>query len=336
METNFIQIGNRKLNSRLMLAPMAGITDTVLRSMVRQVNKECLLVTEMLSSEALVNNPKAKILESAEFESPLAFQLSGHKPHLMAKAAKILEERADFIDINMGCPVKKVVCGGDGSALMKTPQIASDIVKAIKDTIQKPVTVKFRLGWTMDTKNFVEFGKLMEQSGADAITIHARTRSQMYADKADWAEISKLTKEVNIPVYANGDIVSIESAIECLSLSNANGIAIGRGALGNPYLFKQIEHYFETGEILPEQTFKEKIETLKAHLNWEIQHRGEENGIKFFRKFYPYYVRCIRGGSAYRGKLVTEDNYKNILIMLDELVEIFENEQKILHIHSSN
>ena len=173
----------------------------------------------------------------------------------------------------------------------------------------------------------------MEDSGADAITIHARTRSQMYADKADWAEIAKLTKEVNIPVYANGDIISIESAIECLNLSNADGLAIGRGALGNPYLFKQIEHYMQTGEILPPQTFKEKVETLKAHLNWEIEHRGEENGIKFFRKFYPYYIRCVRGGGAYRGKLVTEDNYKTIIEILNEIIE---NEQKILHVHSAN
>ena len=333
MQTQKIKIGNTQLESNLMLAPMAGITDTVLRSMVRQMDKKCLLVTEMLSSEALVNNPHAKILESSEFESPLAFQLSGHKPHLMAKAAKIIEDKADFIDINMGCPVKKVVCGGDGSALMKTPEIASDIVKSIKDTINKPVTVKFRLGWTFDTKNFVEFGKLMEESGANAITIHARTRSQMYADKADWAEIAKLTKEVSIPVYANGDIVSIESAIECLKLSNADGLAIGRGALGNPYIFKQIEHYFETGEILPPQTLAEKIETLKAHLNWEISHRGEENGIKFFRKFYPYYIKGIRGGGAYRGKLVTEDSYQTIIDLLDEIVE---NEQTVLHIHSIN
>lgn len=333
MQTKKIKIANLQLNSNLMLAPMAGITDTVLRSMVRQMDNGCLLVTEMLSSEALVNNPTAKILESSGYESPLAFQLSGHKPHLMAKAAKIIEDKADIIDINMGCPVKKVVCGGDGSALMKTPQIASDIVKAIKDTVNKPVTVKFRLGWTFDSKNFVEFGKLMEESGADAITLHARTRSQMYADKANWAEISKLTKEVKIPVYANGDIVSIESAIKCLELSKANGIAIGRGALGNSYIFKQIEHYFETGEILPPQTLKEKIETLKNHLNSEIEHRGEENGIKFFRKFYPYYIKGVRGGGAYRGKLVTENNYKAIIDTLDELVE---NEQKILHLHTSN
>lgn len=333
MQTNKIKIGNHLLNSNLMLAPMAGITDTVLRSMVRIMDKDCLLVTEMLSSEALVNNPHAKILESVDSEAPLAFQLSGHKPHLMAKAAKIIEDRADFIDINMGCPVKKIVCGGDGSALMKTPQLASDIVKAIKDSVDKPVTVKFRLGWTFDTKNFVEFGKLMEESGADAITLHARTRSQMYTDKADWAEISKLTSEVNIPVYANGDIVSIESAIECLEQSKADGLAIGRGALGNPYIFKQLEHYFETGEILPPQTLSEKIEALKSHLNSEISHRGEENGIKFFRKFYPYYIKGIRGGGTYRGKLVTENNYDTIIKLLDEIVE---NEQKILHVHSAD
>ncbi len=333
MQTNKIKIGNYQLNSNLMLAPMAGITDTVLRSMVRVMNKDCLLVTEMLSSEALVNNPHAQILAATEFESPLAFQLSGHKPQLMAKAAKIIEKRADFIDINMGCPVKKVVCGGDGSALMKTPEIAADIVKAIKDNVEKPVTVKFRLGWTFDTKNFVEFGKLMQDAGADAITIHARTRSQMYADKADWAEIAKLTREVNIPVYANGDITNIENAIECLRLSNADGLAIGRGALGNPFIFKQIEHYFNTGEILPAQTLKEKIEALKIHLDAEIAHRGEENGIKFFRKFYPYYIKGIRGGGTYRGKLVTEDNYATILNLLDEIVE---NEQKILHVHSAD
>ncbi len=328
-----IKIGQKLLQSNLMLAPMAGITDTVLRNIVRHYNKNCLLVTEMLSSEALVNNPNAQILASSANETPLAFQLSGHKPHLMAKAAQIIENRADFIDINMGCPVKKVVCGGDGSALMKTPQIASDIVKAIKDVTAKPVTVKFRLGWTNDTKNFVEFGKLMEESGANAITIHARTRSQMYSDKADWAEIAKLTSEVTIPVYANGDINNINSAIKCLELSKADGLAIGRGALGNPYIFKQLEHYFNTGEILPEQTLSQKIKTLKEHLDAEIAHRGEENGIKFFRKFYPYYIRNLRGGSSYRGRLVTETNYDNILKTLDEIIE---NDEKILHISSVN
>ena len=328
-----IKIGGKTLNSNLMLAPMAGITDTVLRSIIRQVDPECLLVTEMLSSEAIVINPNAKILEYTEFEKPLAFQLSGHKPHIMARAVKIIEKNADFIDINMGCPVKKVVCGGDGSALMRTPDVAVDIVKAIKDITEKPVTVKFRLGWNQDEKNFVEFGKLMEEAGVDAITLHARTRSQMYADKASWAEIAQLVREVKIPVYANGDINSVEDAIRCLEQSHASGIAIGRGALGNSYLFKQINHYFKTGEILPPQTIKEKITALKEHLDAEIKHRGEENGIKFFRKFYPYYIKGFRGGSTYRGKLVTELDYDKIIKTLNEIADY---DGEILHLHTAD
>ena len=328
-----IKIGDKQLNSNLMLAPMAGITDTVLRSIIRQTDPDCLLVTEMLSSEALVINPKAKILEYSDYEKPLAFQLSGHKPDIMARAAKIIAPCADFIDINMGCPVKKVVCGGDGSALMRTPKIATDIIKAIKDITQKPVTVKFRLGWTQEEKNFVEFGKLMEEAGADAITLHARTRSQMYADKASWQEIAGLVKEVSVPVYANGDINSVEDAINCLALSNADGLAIGRGALGNSYLFKQLNHYFKTGEILPPQTLKDRINGLKEHLKAEIVHRGEENGIKFFRKFYPYYIKGFRGGSSYRGKLVTELNYDKIIETLDEIAQY---DEEILHLHTAN
>lgn len=334
-----IKIGNKTLNSRLMLAPMAGITDTVLRRIIRDFSSECLLVTEMLSSEALVNNPKGAIAFSTGHESPLAFQLEGHKPHIMSKAAKIIAERADIIDINMGCPVKKIVCGGDGSALMKTPELAADIVKAVKDTVEKPVTVKIRLGWSQDTKNFVEFGQLMESAGADAITLHARTRSQMYSGEADWAAISDLKKAVNVPVYANGDITDITSAQKCLELSGADGLAIGRGALGNPFIFKQLEHYFKTGEILPSLTVKEKIDMLKHHLDGEIAHRGEENGIKFFRKFYPYYIRGIRGAAAYRGRLVTELNYSVIEAVLKEIIQNCENEendQKILYLHASD
>jgi len=254
-----INIGNKQLNSNLMLAPMAGITDTVLRSMVRNIDSDCLLVTEMLSSEALVINPNAKILDFEKSETPLAFQLSGHKPHLMAKASKIIEDKADFIDINMGCPVKKVVCGGDGSALMRTPKIASDIVKAIKDTVSKPVTVKFRLGWTHDEKNFVEFGKLMEESGVDAITIHARTRSQMYADTASWKEIADLVKEVKIPVYANGDINSIESALKCLEQSKATGLAIGRGAIGNIIFLNNLITIFRPAKFYQNKQLNKKL-----------------------------------------------------------------------------
>lgn len=339
---NSLQIGDLKLHSRLSLAPMAGITDFVLRDLVRSFSPNCLLTTEMISSEALVIQAKKKSLGSlfSEFEglkcsatnlnnefssqnplnrhSPVAYQLVGHKPDLMVKSAKILSEIADIIDINMGCPVNKVVKSGDGCALMRTPELASDIVKAIKDTTQKPVSVKFRLGWSNEEKNYLEFAHLMQDSGADAITIHARTRSQMYSGHADWDSIYELKKAVNIPVFANGDVVDVKSAIECLKITQADGIAVGRGALGNVQIFEQIEHYLNTGKILEPPTLQTKIEILKLHLNKEIELRGEDMGIKFFRKFYPYYIKGVKGASQLRFQLVREENFKNIIKILDD------------------
>ena len=246
-----INIGNIKIKSIVSLAPMAGITDMSLRQIVRKFSKNCLLTTEMISSEMLMQNrpeEHEKITVHNENEYPLAFQISGHKPDLMAKAASILEKKgASIIDINMGCPVKKVVCGGDGSALMKTPKIASDIVKAVKDTVSIPVSVKFRLGYTAAEQNFLEFAKLMEDSGADAMTIHCRTRAQMYTGNADWTAISKIKEEINVPVFANGDINSPEDAKKCLEISKTDGIAIGRGVLGAPDLISRAEHFLQTG-----------------------------------------------------------------------------------------
>lgn len=314
-----IKIGSLDLNSCVSLAPMAGITDSIVRQLIRKFSKTCLLTTEMISSEALVQRPTGAILHYEDFEQPLSFQLSGHKPHLMAKAAKILEDRASIIDINMGCPVNKVVKGTDGCALMRDPKLASDIVKAIKDVVSVPVTCKFRLGWSNNELNFVEFAKLMQDSGADAITVHARTRVQFYSGKADWEQISKLRDCINIPIFANGDVVDINSAIACKELSKADGIAIGRAAIGDPTLLFRIEHYFLTGEMLPEPTIAEKVELLKEHINMEIKLRREDVGLKFVRKFYPYYIRGIRGGSEYRHNLVREDAYKNVMKILDEI-----------------
>ena len=186
---NLTKIGSVEFASCVALAPMAGITDFCLRQLIRKFSPNCLLTTEMISSEMLMQNrpdEHEKILAFKENEYPLAFQISGHKPAMMAKAAKILQAKgANIIDINMGCPVKKVVCGGDGSALMRTPQIAADILKAVKDSVDIPVTVKFRLGYTAQEKNFTEYAKLMEESGADAMTIHCRTRAQMYSGTED-------------------------------------------------------------------------------------------------------------------------------------------------------
>ena len=320
-----IQIGNVKIDSCCALAPMAGITDVVLRGLVRRFSKTCLLTTEMISSESLMQNiDHSKILAFKENEHPLAYQISGHKPHMMAKAAQILAQRggADIIDINMGCPVKKVVTGGDGSALMRTPQLASDIVKAVKDAVDLPVTVKFRLGYTAEEKNFLEFAKLMEESGADAMTIHCRTRSQMYSGQADWNAVSNVKKEIKVPLFVNGDITDPLSAKQALEESNADGVAIARGVLGNPDLINRIDHYINTGELLPELSFDAKIELIKDHLDDEVRLRGEKTASQFVRKFYPYYIKGTKGASHFRGRLVTETRYVKIMILLNTIAEL--------------
>lgn len=314
-----LKIGSVEVKSRVMLAPMAGITDVVLRQLIRKYSKNCLLTTEMISSEALMQKKGGEILEYKENEYPLAFQISGHKPFMMAKAAKMLSDRASIIDINMGCPVNKVVKGGDGSALMKTPELAADIVKAVKDATELPVSVKFRLGYTADTKNYMEFAKLMQDAGADAMTIHCRTRSQMYGGKADWSALSDIKKEISVPVFANGDIISPETAKECIETANVDGVAVARGVLGHPDLIYRIEHYFETGKIIDSVDIKTRIELIKEHLNEEIKLRGELGGIRFTRKFYPFYIRGVHGAPALRHALVTEDSYDKIINILDSI-----------------
>ena len=271
----------------------------------------------MISSEALTQVKDVVITKRDENHSPISYQLSGHKPEMIANCAKYLEKYADMVDINMGCPVRKVTGGNDGCALMKNDRLAYDIVQAVKERVNIPVSVKFRLGYTQNEMNFVEFGGWMQEAGADFITIHGRTRNQMYGGKADWAKISDLTKSVDIPVFANGDINSIESAERCLELSKADGVAVGRAAIGDPSLIYRIEHYFKTGEKLPPPALEEKIIDLKTHLDEEINLRGEKVGIKFVRKFYPFYINGIRNAAKYRSKLVLMDDYKEIISALD-------------------
>lgn len=307
------------IQSRVSLAPMAGITDYVLRGLVRKYSKNALLTTEMISSEALNQSRETDITMTDNTQHPISYQLSGHKPDLMKKAAVYLSTKADMIDINMGCPVKKVVGGQDGCSLMRNPKLAADLVKAIKDCIDKPVSVKFRLGFTSDEMNYVEFGEQMQAAGADFITIHARTRSQMYSGKADWTKIRKLKENVDIPVFANGDIVSVDTAIEALEQSGADGVAIGRGIIGDPTLIHRIEHYLRTGEKLPAPTLEEKLDILKEHLDLEIKLRGESLGIKFVRKFYPYYIAGVKNAAKIRGILVLEENYDRIIETINSL-----------------
>ena len=308
------------IQSHVSLAPMAGITDYVLRSLVRKYSPNCLLTTEMISSEYLAQTLNGRtgteILKRDENHSPISYQISGHKPHMMRQASEFLSQYADMIDINMGCPVKKVVGGQDGCALMRTQKLAEDLVKAVKDGTDKPVSVKFRLGYTVDEMNYVEFGQAMQKAGAEFITIHGRTRSQMYSGHADWAKIKSLKENVDIPVFANGDILSIDDAIECLELSGADGVAVGRGAIGDPTLIGRIAHYIKTGEKLDRPPLEKRVEMLKWHLDEEIKLRGEGVAIKFMRKFYPYYLAGFENAKQLRSKLVLEDDYEKIVELL--------------------
>ena len=308
------------ISSRVSLAPMAGITDYVLRSLVREHSKSCLLTTEMISSEALTQVKETDMVARDDNHSPISYQLSGHKPKMIASCANYLQKFADMIDINMGCPVNKVVKGTDGCALMRNPKLAQEIVRTVKSQITIPLSVKFRLGYTFDELNFVEFGQQMQEAGADFITIHGRTRSQMYSGHADWKKIAELKRNVDIPVFANGDVVSIETAIQCLEESEADGVAIGRGALGDPTLIGRIEKYLNTGEYISPPSLEEKVEYMKQHLLKEVEFRGENVGVKFVRKFYPYYINGFQGASKLRGELVLMDNLDEILKTLDGIL----------------
>ena len=305
------------LKSQVSLAPMAGITDLVFRQIVRSYSKDILLTSEMISSEALTQVKDVVITKRDADHSPISYQLSGHKPEMIANCAKYLEQFADMVDINMGCPVKKVTGGNDGCALMRNDRLAYDIVEAVKSKVTIPVSVKFRLGYTAQDMNFVEFGGWMQEAGADFITIHGRTRNQMYSGKADWAKIKELKKAVDIPVFANGDINSIEAAEQCMELSGADGVAVGRAAIGDPSLIYRIEHFFETGERLPVPTLDEKLTDLRTHLDEEIALRGEKVGIKFVRKFYPFYINGIKNAAKYRSRLVLIDDYNELIGALD-------------------
>ncbi len=307
---------------KVIQAPMAGISDYVYRHLIRKYGAQCLLTSEMLSAEALNNNPNPKdpILKFDDTHYPLSFQLAGHKPLMMAKCAKLLEDRASAIDLNFGCPVNKVVKGQDGCAMMKTPILARDIVRAIKDTVNIPLSAKFRLGWTKESENFIEFALMLEDNGVDFVTLHARTRSQMYGDKADWGKIAQLVKALKIPVFANGDIKSVDDAINCLNLTGAQGVSAGRGIMGDFSLPYRIEHYFKTGKKLPPPALDDKIKMLKEHLAGEIELRGTINGIKFMRKFYGFYISGIENAAKYRQILVTLDNLGEIERVLDDIL----------------
>ena len=300
-----MRIGDVVLENEVFLAPMAGVTDLAFRLICKEYGSG-LLYTEMINAKALCyDDEKTKgMLKIEEEEHPVAVQIFGSEPEFIAGATEILNEHSnEILDINMGCPAPKVVKNGDGSALMKTPQLAAKVIEAAAKKSKKPVTVKFRKGWDDDSINAVEFAKMAEASGAQAITIHGRTRAQYYSGTADWDIIEEIKNEVKIPVIGNGDIVTIEDAINIRKKTGCDAIMIGRGAQGNPWIFNRINHYMKTGEILPEPTSEEKIRTAIKHFNLAIKEDGEYVAVREMRKHLGWYLKGMKKSARLRDEI---------------------------------
>lgn len=297
-----MKIGDVILENEVFLAPMAGVTDLAFRLICKEYGSG-LLYTEMINAKALCyDDDKTKsMLKIEKEEHPVAVQIFGSEPEFISGATEILNEHSnEILDINMGCPAPKVVKNGDGSALMKNPKLASKVIEAAAKKSKKPVTVKFRKGWDDDSINAVEFAKMAEDSGAQAITIHGRTRAQYYSGNADWDIIEEIKNTVKIPVIGNGDIVTIEDAINIRKKTGCDAIMIGRGAQGNPWIFNRINHYIKTGEILPEPSAEEKIKTAIKHFNLAIKEDGEYVAVREMRKHLGWYLKGMKKSAKLR------------------------------------
>lgn len=311
---NEFLIGNVRIDGNLILGPMAGVTDLPFRLLCKEQGAD-LLYTEMISAKGIYykNKNTEQLWTIEEKERPVALQLFGSDPGLMAEMAKQIESRNfDILDINMGCPVPKVVNNGEGSALMKDPILAGRIIRAVSDAISKPVTVKFRTGFTADTVNAVEFAKMAEDSGAAALAVHGRTREQYYSGEADWEIIARVKEAVSIPVIASGDIFTPEDAIRCQEQTECDGLMLARGARGNPWLFSRTKEYQRTGICPPEPSVEEVLEMILRHGKMQMEFRGELMGMREMRKHVAWYTAGYQHSAAIRRQVNRVENYKQL------------------------
>lgn len=309
-----MKIKDIEFENNIFLAPMAGIADRAFRELCINYGAG-YTVTEMVSSKGLTMGDKKskELLTLGEIENPAGAQIFGDDPEIMAQAAKkCLEFHPDIIDINMGCPAPKIAMNGGGASLMKNPKLAGEIVKAVSDAVDIPVTVKIRKGWDDESITAVELAQIAEKNGASAITVHGRTRMQMYSGKVDYDIIAKVKKAVDIPVIANGDITDEQSAAIMLEKTNADAIMIGRGALGNPWIFRRINAYLSECRVLPDVSINEKMAVMLKHIQKIIEYKGEYTTMREARHHAAYYTKGIRGGAALRKEISTFEHFEQL------------------------
>ncbi|HWQ29356.1 MAG TPA: tRNA dihydrouridine synthase DusB [Negativicutes bacterium] len=317
-----MQIGTVKLNNNVFLAPMAGVTDIAFRILCKR--QGCgLTYTEMVSAKGLhyKSDNTAELLEIAAEEKPAAAQVFGSDPELVAKAAQhAAAGGAAIIDINMGCPTPKIVKNGDGSALMRKPELAREIIRAAVKAVDVPVTVKTRKGWDDESVNAVQMAVIAAEEGAAAVTIHGRTREQFYSGTADWNIIKQVRDAINIPLIGNGDITCPEDAKRMLEETGCDAVMIGRGAQGNPWIFSRTIEYLRTGQLLPEPTYRQRIEMILLHLDMVTALKGESIGVKEMRKHAAWYLKGIPGSAKIKAEVFKMTTVTQVKALLQEFL----------------
>ncbi len=305
-----MKISDINIKGKAALAPMAGVTDRAFREICKEFGAS-LLTSEMVSAKGLIYDSEKTIdlIKHSNFEKPFSIQLFGSTPEDLAKATQLVQKyNPDIIDINMGCPAPKIVNNGSGSALMKNPKLCGEIVRAVVKESSVPVTVKIRAGWDENFTTAVDTAKYCEDGGAMAITVHGRTRKQMYSGKVDLEIIKKVKEAVKISVIGNGDVNSFEDAQNMINYTNCDMVAIGRGALGNPWIFKEINEWFDNNNIIEKPDLSEKVEIMKYHIKKMCDYKGENRGIKEARKHISWYLKGIKGAAELRSRAYNLNN----------------------------